>query len=86
MARRVTVATTYDPLRVLKLLQMRRVVNPAICCNHLRPIEGTETYHDNCHVVKVGCNHLRPIEGTETRDVPSAGRELIAALQPPTTH
>ena len=39
-----------------------------ISCNHLRPIEGTETQLARPRPAEwMRCNHLRPIEGTETR-------------------
>jgi hypothetical protein len=46
------VATTYDPLRVLKRISAAMTCPcctydpplPVDGCNHLRPIEGTETY------------------------------------------
>ena len=43
MAHKVAVATTYDPLRVLKLFSCFPRLRRSLSCDHLRPIEGTET-------------------------------------------
>ena len=61
------VATTYDPLRVLKRPLHGGASATSSGCNHLRPAEGTETTEKICALpIKPCCNHLRPAEGTET--------------------
>jgi hypothetical protein len=57
-AREATVAITYDPLRVLKQYPPQTSTSPLYCCNHLRPIEGTETISRRIVISLVCCHSL----------------------------
>ena len=83
--RAAAVATTYDPLRVLKRSDQLVEVPSIAGCNHLRPIEGTETRGNRpLRGAFCGCNHLRPIEGTETNPCRSyAERHGVATTYDP---